>query len=137
MRGGTRRKREFAFRGLLWCQQCGQRFAAQSTHGQRYYYCGSREAGNKDCDHALHAIREDALTPWVDDLIGTFLVWGHEKADKLLRQKKTDKITATQAIARIDAMIPKVGIRFQVGELDEEGYRAELERLRRQRAAYA
>ena len=135
-RGKAKRKREFAFRGLLWCQKCGQRFAAQHTHGVNYYYCGSREANNKDCDHALHAIREDALTPWVDDLVGTFLVWGHDKADKLLHRKEADKATATQAIARIDAQIARVGTRFQVGELDEDGYRAELERLRRQRAAY-
>jgi DNA invertase Pin-like site-specific DNA recombinase len=133
-KGGHRRQREFVFRGLLWCRDCNRRFAAMSNHGV-YYYCGSRET-NKPCEHGRHAIREDKLTPWVDDLMDAFAAFGM-KGREFAQRAARDTETAAKAVEKVDRMITRLGIRFQAEELTEAQYRSELERLRRQRSIYA
>jgi hypothetical protein len=75
---GHREVRSFTFRNLLWCSECDRRFVSQSSHvghGREgsvvYYFCGSRET-TTPCEQGIHAIREEMLLPWVDDLIAGF-----------------------------------------------------------------
>ncbi len=134
-KGGTRRMREFTFRGLLWCQVCQRRFAANYTYGRTYWYCGSKETP-APCEHGRHAIREEMLTGWVDSLMeamGRVGITGRT----FMPKTAPDAETASKAVAKIDRMIGRLGIRFQEEEVGEADYRAELERLRRQRTTYA
>ena len=144
-RGG--RRREFTFRGLLFCSECGRRFQAQHAYGVTWYRCGSAELPSKDrCAMATKAIREEDFLPWVDHLMTGF----EQKKElglavsRLLGRKAVAKETATEAVAKVTRMIAslsrnKVTEDSVLGEdpQREKEYRAELLRLGRQRDAYA
>ncbi len=137
VKGSAKRKREFTFRGLLWCQDCGRRLVVKHHYHGTYYYCGSRRDGNP-CEQGEHAIREDALTPWVDSLMnGIEAAWDASAGHSWLRVKAADKATAAGAVETIERQIKNLGTRFQVEEVSADEYRAELERLRLQRAVWA
>lgn len=135
--GGPTHARAFVFRGLLYCSQCRRRLTAQHTKAGVYYRCGSYElpAGER-CALALHAIREEELTPWMDRIIAAL---ERDSAHEWLGRdgSKVDKVTAAEAIEKIDRKIKRTGDRYAEEELTKDEYRNELARLRRQRDAYA
>jgi hypothetical protein len=136
MNGGPR-ARDFTFRGLLHCMHCHRRLSAQFAHGVVYYRCGSYELPvGERCALATHAIRETELLPWVDTIMDGF-EQGRISGKWLLKSSaKIDKESAGEAIARIERKIKRTGDRYEDEELTREEYRAELNRLRRQRDAY-
>ena len=129
----------FVFRGLLWCHECQRRFVGQHSNGHVRYFCGSRET-TQPCSHAA-SIREEQFLPWVDDLM-TGLEKGQlerlvqAEYGQRLRKPLIAKETAAGAIETIDGQLKRLDVKFDVGRITEEQYRAELADLRRKRAVY-
>jgi DNA invertase Pin-like site-specific DNA recombinase len=132
-KGGSH-QREFTFRGLLWCGECGERMWSQQTAGRAYIYCGSRRHGS-DCSQATHGIRESALTPWFDRIVDGLDKW-NVTGEHLLEHRQRERETSADAIGKIDRRIKRLGDRYEAEEIGSDEYRAKLAEYRRQRAAY-
>ncbi len=135
--GGGARKREYAFRGLLFHEECQRWFHGATDHRYTYYRCGSSTLPEDErCEMGKHAIREADLLPWVDRLMEG---WAMNKAfaAKLMGKRVDSKAQAVEAAAKFERQITRIGVRFQAEEIDEATYHAELNKLRALRDHYA
>ncbi len=124
-------KREFAFRGLLWCPECGRRFHASHNFGINWYRCGSGET-TQQCPMGKNALKESELLPWADKI----LTWPPLGGTPTRKHEPMQQESVVDAVAKLDRMIKRLGTRFQAEEVTEKEYHSELARLRLQRDAY-
>jgi hypothetical protein len=99
--------------------------------GRRYYQC----RGNDRTEPCRAGVREDRLTPWIEELFTTLDRFRPaELADAVTkRQQQGRPHVSPGALEQIDGNIERRGLRFQLGHLPKDDYLAEYARLQAQR----
>jgi hypothetical protein len=113
----------------------------QTMRGTVYAYCGSRRRPRPECGQARHAVREDALVPWVDALVDAWATRGIKTLANLTGPSRVERApvapeTAREAAEELGRMMGRLDGLFLRGRVSEQQYDAELERLRTQQAVY-
>ena len=118
--------REYAFRGLMVCGNCGRRMHVHTDHRRTYYRCRGTDAPDR-CPGAW--AREVNLFAWGDELFGH--LDAYRRSD--FAQQVAGALDASQqgpgALVQVEATIERLGKRFDWGHIDEATYRAEHARL--------
>lgn len=126
-------RRAYVFGGLLRCVRCGRRMHCHAIKDRPYYQC----RGNDRAEPCRRGVREDALTPWVEEL---FTALDRFRPADLLEQVREQheaggepRHVAPGALAQLESTIARLGKRFEWGHIDEATYVAEHARLTAQR----
>lgn len=109
-------KREFAFRGLIFCGECGCQITASISKSHTYYYC-TRRRKDYECQQR-RTVREEELEKQIKNLLSGYTIMPEfeEWALDDLRQKNEIESEDTaaiyemqhKAITKIDTQITKL-----------------------------
>ena len=118
--------REYAFRGLIVCSNCGRRMHIHTDRGRTYYRCRGVEAPDR-CQGSW--AREEKLIGWGDELFGRLDAYRRSDFAQQVAAAADVKPQGPGALAQVEATIERLGKRFEWGHIDEAAYRAEYARL--------
>lgn len=122
--------RPYVFRGLLFCGECGSRLRGWSDRNQRRYYrCPANDKG-QTC-HQTKAIRAEKLEKQIGELLACLHLPDDWRALALALLGETDD-DADRARQRtnFEGQLERLRVLFQLGDITEQQYRGERDRLR-------
>ena len=116
--------RSYAFSRLLICSRCKRTMRAKTNHFTDYYFCRDDVAPEERCPGASHAIREDKLLPWADQLF--------QRLDAIApaRPEAERRVTSSEAVRQVEGQIERLtAVYVRFGQKSEAEYEAELRGL--------
>ncbi|HEX9561013.1 MAG TPA: recombinase zinc beta ribbon domain-containing protein, partial [Candidatus Dormibacteraeota bacterium] len=118
--------REYAFRGLIVCGNCGRRMAVHNDRNRTYYRC--RGIGAPDRCQGAWA-RETRLLEWGDELFGRLDALRRSDFAQHLAAARDVRPQGPGALDQVEATIERNRKLFSWGHITEEAYRTEHARL--------
>jgi hypothetical protein len=136
-KGGRRNQREggereYLFRGLLRCAQCGGKLHSHTLRYGAYYRC----RGNDRAEACKKGIRDDVLTKWAEYLFAALASvepdgFAAAVADLV---PVMDGTAPSDALADIDRQLERIGWRFDNGYMLKDQYEFKWAQLQKSRA---
>ena len=131
--GTTARKgsRVYPLTGVAQCARCGGRMRGTYASGRRYYRDPAREHG-RECDQRM--IRAEEAEASLGGFLRRFSL-PHDWQERILAQiqaRAGTKQDTTQEKARIERQLERLKRLFVWGDLSEQAYRLDRDRLRAQ-----
>lgn len=118
--------REYVFRGLIVCANCGRRMHIHTDHGRTYYRCRGVDAPDR-CQGAW--AREERLLGWGDELFGRLDAYRGSDFAQRVAAAADVKAHGPGALAQVEATLERLGKRFEWGHITEDAYHIEYHRL--------
>ncbi len=133
--GTTARKgsRVYPLTGVAQCARCGGRMRGAYISGRRYYRDPARQQG-RECDQRM--VRADDAEEALGDFLRRLSLpddW-QERVLALIQARAGKRQDVARERARIEGQLERLKRLFVLGDLSEQAYRAERDRLRAQLA---
>jgi DNA invertase Pin-like site-specific DNA recombinase len=132
-----RRSKEYLFAGLLICRGCWRRLHARTTTGGARYRCRRDLADGQRCVEGGHAIAESALLPWAEVLMERLAAIQPQGFRAALEAARGGQVRSEDAIGQVDRGLVRLRKLFVWGQMAEDEYQSEYERLSELRAELA
>ncbi len=128
-----RAARPYILRGLVFCAECGNRLRGGASGDKiRYYRCPASDKGAA-C-HQVKRIRADRLERQLGEIVARLNLpdaWRARALD-LLGESDADNVQREKQRAQLAGQLERLRVVFQLGDITEQSYRAERDRLRRE-----
>jgi hypothetical protein len=118
--------REYAFRGLMVCGNCGRRMHIHTDHARTYYRCRGVDAPDR-CRGAW--AREEKLVAWADELFARLDTYRRSDFARLVSAASEAKPASPGVLAQLDAVIERNRKLFSWGHITQDAYQQEHARL--------
>ena len=137
-----RNRHDFAFTGMLKCDECGHAVTAEITKGHTYYHCTKRSRIH-DCRQPF--VREEVLVselasvldaiPLTDDWVEKMLAEIDSLAQVHVSGTSAESRRVDLAFASIQSKLARLADLYVEGELDRADYLARKDRLLNEKIA--
>ena len=128
-----RASRPYLLRGLAYCAECGNRLRGQISGDHiRYYRCPASYKGMV-CSQTKN-IRADRIEKQIGEIFMRLCLpkdW-RERALELLGETPTETARQEKQRTNLEGQLERAKVLFQLGDITEQHYRAERDRLRRE-----
>lgn len=127
----TKTARAYVLRGLLFCAECGNRLCGRSSGDKiRYYRCPASDKGQA-CSQT-RAVRADKLENQISEVLARVQLPADWRAHvlALMDAHGGDNRQWEKQRAKLKGELERLRVIFQLGDITEQAYRAERDRLR-------